>query len=88
MRDNPVDPAVRDVYDQFRKDEASTNSCTTSCSRMKIVKSSYCDGLLEIFSLRSRAASNDSGFRQQNTSRKPSLTRRFSSQLKSYRLSA
>ena len=47
----------------FGRIEASTNSCTTSCSRMKIVKSSYCDGLLEIFNRRLRASSNDSGFR-------------------------
>src|SRR6266481_4896467 len=67
----------------FDSKDRSINSCSFSCSRKNNPRSSYCEGLLEIFIRRFRASSNESGCRQQKTRRNPSFTKRVSNQVKS-----
>src|SRR5258708_14082691 len=67
----------------FGSSDRSNNSWTTSCSRKKIARSSYWDGLLEMLRRRSLPFSQESGRRQQKTKRNPSGTSLFSNQAKS-----
>ena len=65
-----------------RRDEAASRR-KSSCSRTNASRSSYCPGLPETSSRRTRAAAKLSGEREHSTSRKPSASSRSSSQPKS-----
>src|SRR5437016_3238575 len=65
--------------------ELSISFSMVCWSLMKIVRSSYCDGLLEILRRCLRASAKESGWRQQNINRNPRAAKRDSNHPNLYR---
>src|SRR5882724_4103794 len=65
----PVAASQSAMYPTWSSTELSISFSMVCWSRMKIVRSSYCDGLLEILRRCLRASAKESGWRQQNINR-------------------